>query len=136
MTAVLKKDMTSLRLNSPFFSVLLLALFMTLPAAFAAPPPNADLPDLVEKVLPGVVNVSSTTVTNYRVHGMEDFMRFWGVPQEHQEKQSSLGSGFLIDKDGYILTNHHVVQHATEVQVTLFDKREFKARIIGMEMPA
>jgi serine protease Do len=101
--------------------------------AFAAPPPNFELPDLVEKVLPGVVNVSSSTVINYQVYGMEDFMRFWGLPQEHREKQTSLGSGFIMDKDGFILTNNHVVEHATEVQVTLLDKREFKAKIIGKD---
>ena len=99
----------------------------------AAPPTNADLPDLVENVLPGVVNISSTTVTNYQVYGMEDFLRYWGIPQEHQQKQTSLGTGFIIDQDGFILTNHHVVDHATEVLVTLLDKREFKARIVGKD---
>lgn len=91
----------------------------------------AGLPDLVEKILPGVVNISSTTVINYRVHGMEDFLRFWGIPQE--QKQTSLGSGFIMDKDGFILTNAHVVDKASEVMVTLIDKRQFKARIVGKD---
>ncbi|MGK5081751.1 trypsin-like peptidase domain-containing protein [Bdellovibrionota bacterium FG-1] len=101
--------------------------------AWSAPLAPTDLPDLVEKVLPGVVNISSTTVIDYQVYGMEDFLRFWGLPQEHQEKQTSLGSGFIIDPDGFILTNNHVVEHATEVQVTFYDKREFKAKIIGKD---
>jgi serine protease Do len=103
------------------------------PFAFASPPvpPGISLPDLVEKVLPGVVNVSSVTVTNYRVYGMDDFLRFWGIPQE--QKQTSLGTGFLIDKDGYIITNHHVVAHSDEVIVTLMDKRQFRAKIIGKD---
>ncbi len=92
-------------------------------------PPN--LPDLVEKILPGVVNISSTTVINYQVFGMNDFLRLWGVPQER--KQTSLGSGFIIDNDGYVLTNNHVVEHASEVLVTLYDKRNFKAKIIGKD---
>ncbi len=107
-------------------------ILFTLPA-HASPLPTPNLPDLVEKVLPGVVNVSSTTVINYQVHGMEDFLHFWGIPQQHKEKQTSLGSGFLIDSDGFIITNHHVVDRATEVQITLLDKREFKAKVIGRD---
>jgi serine protease Do len=124
-------------LRTPAWVAFLCLPYLFLPflvsPALSAPPPNAELPDLVERVLPGVVNVSSTTVTTYRVHGMEDFMRFWGIPQDRQEKQTSLGSGFLIDKDGFILTNYHVVEHATEVQVILLDKREYKAKIIGKD---
>ena len=112
---------------------LLLALNAFAPAVFASPPfvPGTALPDLVEKVMPGVANISSTTVINYRVYGMDDFMRLWGVPQEH--KQSSLGSGFIMDTDGFILTNNHVVEQATEVIVTLTDKRQFRAKIIGKD---
>ena len=97
----------------------------------AAPLPGTELPDLVEKILPGVVNISSTTVTNYTVYGMDDFFRMWGIPQER--KQTSLGSGFIIDTQGFIFTNNHVVEHAKEVQVTLWDKRQIKARIIGTD---
>ena len=60
-----------------------------------------------------------------------NFMRLWGIPQER--KQTSLGSGFIIDKNGYVLTNNHVVEHASEVLVTLYDKRSFKAKIIGLD---
>ncbi len=112
--------------------VILLALLSSVSlSARASFPPPSDLPDLVEKILPGVVNISSTTVINYQVFGMDDFMRLWGVPQSR--KQTSLGSGFIIDKDGYVLTNNHVVEHATEVLVTLYDKRNFKAKIIGKD---
>ena len=93
--------------------------------------PSPSLPDLVEKVLPGVVNVSSTTVLNYHVIGMEDFLRGWGIPQE--QKQTSLGTGFIIDKDGFVITNNHVVEKADEVMVTLVDKRQFRAKIIGKD---
>jgi len=103
--------------------------------SFASPPPSAvlgsQLPDLVEKILPSVVNISSTTVINYQVYGMDEFLRFWGIPREH--KQTSLGTGFVIEDDGYILTNNHVVQRATEVLVTLLDKRQFRARIVGKD---
>ena len=89
------------------------------------------LPDMVEKIAPGVVNISSTTIINYKVYGMDDFMRLWGIPQER--KQTSLGSGFIIDSDGFILTNHHNVSRATEVIVILSDKRQFRAKIIGKD---
>jgi serine protease Do len=107
-----------------------LAFCLTTPV-FSSPPVPADLPDLVEKIMPGVVNISSTTVINTQAAGMGDFMRLWGIPQER--KQTSLGSGFLVDKDGYVLTNDHVVEHASEVLVTLYDKRSFKAKIIGLD---
>ena len=101
--------------------------------AFAGVLTSPDFPDLVEKTLPGVVNVSSTTVISYNVFGMEDFMRFWGLPPERKQSQTSLGSGFLIDKDGFIITNNHVVEQASEVLVTLLDKRQFHAKIIGKD---
>ncbi len=90
-----------------------------------------QLPEMVEKITHGVVNISSTSVLNYRVYGMDDFLRLWGIPQER--KQTSLGSGFLIDKDGFIITNNHVVEHASEVAVTFSDKRTFRAKIIGKD---
>ncbi len=92
---------------------------------------DSSLPDLVERVLPSVVNISSTTVVRHGVTGMEDFFRLWGVPET--QKQMSLGSGFLLDRDGFVLTNAHVVEHATEVTVTLVDKRTFRARLIGKD---
>lgn len=101
------------------------------PGALAIPVTPVDLADRVEKVLPGVVNISSTTVVNYSVQGWDDFLQYWGVPQER--KQTSLGSGFVIDKNGLIITNNHVVAQADEVIVTLQDKREFRARILGRD---
>ncbi len=91
----------------------------------------ADLPDLVERVLPGVVNISSTNVVTYTGDGMGEFLRFWGLPEEH--KQTSLGTGFIIDGDGHVVTNNHVIESADEVLVTLIDKRQFKAKVIGKD---
>lgn len=97
----------------------------------ACEPCTDHLPDMVEKVSRGVVNISSTTVINYQVYGMDEFLRLWGIPQER--KQTALGSGFIIDTDGYLLTNNHVVERASEVMVTLADKRQFRARIVGKD---
>ncbi|MDP8568014.1 DegQ family serine endoprotease [Methylophilus aquaticus] len=114
-----------------------------------------DLPDfteLAEKQGPAVVNISITSV----VHGagtigfpgmpndeaLQEFLRRFGIPgmpgapgQEGGQdyKSQSLGSGFIISSDGFILTNAHVVSEADEVLVKLYDKREFKAKIIGAD---
>ncbi len=92
---------------------------------------QSELPDLVEKVMPGVVNISSTTIIANGSPGMEDFLRHWGIPTER--KQSSLGSGFVIDTDGFVITNNHVVANADEVIVTFHDKRSYSAKIIGKD---
>ena len=99
--------------------------------ARAAPPLVLDLADRVEKTLPGVVNVASTTVTRTRGFAMDNYLNLWGIPQER--KQSSLGSGFIVDNDGYVMTNYHVIEDADEVLVTLLDKRQFKAKVVGTD---
>ena len=118
----------------------------------------ANLPDfteLAEKHGAEVVNISVTQVTqagaaSFPFPGMEndenlqEFFKRFGIPgmpggpgqpgQGGQEyKSQSLGSGFIISADGYILTNAHVVSEADEVLVKLSDKREFKAKIIGAD---
>ena len=101
---------------------------------------------VVKEVLPAVVNISSTKITKTDVTGLQGaqgvdpfFRQFFGndffknspVPKEQREK--SLGSGVIVSPEGYILTNNHVVDHATEVMVTMHDKREFKARVVGTD---
>ena len=62
----------------------------------------------------------------------DQFRRFFGqIP--HEYKQHGLGSGVIVSPDGYILTNNHVVGHADEIHVTLMDKREFTAKVIGKD---
>lgn len=98
-----------------------------------------DFTELVEKQSPAVVNISTT---QHRVQGypglpegdpfLEFFRRF--APQMPREQESqSLGSGFMISSDGYILTNAHVVESADKITVRLTDKREFKAKVIGAD---
>jgi S1-C subfamily serine protease len=83
----------------------------------------------VEKVLPSVVNIATETVVEY--HEWYDAMlrQFYGWPRTpvHQEKSVSLGSGVIIDEEGYVLTNLHVVRRASRIQVKLWDGREFDA---------
>ncbi|WP_150429262.1 DegQ family serine endoprotease [Dechloromonas sp. CZR5] len=107
-----------------------------------------DFSDLAEKQGPAVVNISTTHVVRGQAQMMpfpfdendpafEFFKRFiprspgGGMPRDFENK--SLGSGFVVSGDGYILTNAHVVDGADEVTVRLTDKREFKAKIIGAD---
>ena len=92
---------------------------------------STDLPDLVEKVLPGVANISSVKIEKTMAYGMDEYFRLWGVPKEHP--QTSMGSGFVLSKDGYVLTNNHVVDEADEVNVILYNRKSYKARIIGRD---
>jgi len=99
--------------------------------------------EVTAAVKPAVVNISSTRTI--KISGMQSpffddpfFRRFFGDefgqfrrPKEH--KESSLGSGVIVDKDGYILTNNHVIKGADEIKVKLSDKREFKGKIIGTD---
>lgn len=105
-----------------------------------------DFADLVDHEANTVVNISAVTKPHVSPHHgqaipehdpMLDFFRQFGIPMpnmpESEGESSSTGSGFIIRPDGYILTNGHVVQGADEVTVKLLDKREFKAKVIGID---
>ncbi|HEY0818428.1 MAG TPA: Do family serine endopeptidase [Rhizobacter sp.] len=90
-----------------------------------------DFADLVERVGPAVVNIRTT---ERAAEGLRTpFRRRSPALQGSDEVPRGEGSGFIISGDGFVLTNAHVVEGATEVYVTLTDKREFKAKIIGAD---
>ncbi len=102
-----------------------------------------ELPDfsgLVEKQGPAVVNISTTQhIPGQTVSGLpeddpffEFFRRFAPLEPRDQETHS-LGSGFILSSDGYIMTHSHVVDHADKITVRMTDKREFSARVIGVD---
>jgi serine protease Do len=97
---------------------------------------------VVKRALPAVVSISSSklvkTAGGSEFPFSEDplFRQFFGNQfnmQPRQEREHSLGSGVVISPDGYILTNNHVVDQATDIKVTFLDKRELKARVIGKD---
>ncbi|MBI3015305.1 MAG: DegQ family serine endoprotease [Candidatus Tectomicrobia bacterium] len=112
--------------------------------------PKVELPpfvDLAEKLKPSVVNISTTQVVRgespprgpsgespFQGNPFEDlFRRFFGDIPQQEFKRQSLGSGFIINKDGYIVTNNHVVEGASEIKVILSDKQEYDAKIVGRD---
>jgi serine protease Do len=124
---------------------------VTAAPATAAPPVTSagvqtSFAPIVDKDLPAVVNISSSKVV--RSSGGNDipsfmmdpfFRQFFGNDFGRQRRnpgpqyQRSLGSGVIVRPDGYILTNNHVIDGATDITVTLLDKREFKAKVIGTD---
>ncbi|WP_340110216.1 Do family serine endopeptidase [Pikeienuella sp. HZG-20] len=109
-----------------------------------------NVADLVENVIPAVVTVLTTQeARGSTVFGgqaspfppgspLERFFRHFGTPPGMQgpnrgAPMHALGSGFVIDEDGYIVTNNHVVENAAKVQVRLTDEREFDAEVVGVD---
>jgi Do/DeqQ family serine protease len=126
------------------FRLVLTALVMTTSmVAVAAVPDSVDgeaspsLAPLVERASPAVVNIRvSQTVTQRSPIGDEAFRRFFGIPDSGGGSQevASAGSGVIVDaKRGYILTNHHVVADADEIQVSLMDGEILDAEIVGSD---
>jgi serine protease Do len=124
-------------------------------ATWAAPVPTPtvtglpDFTDLIEKAGPAVVNIRTTEKAKPGQGApgeeeMQEFLRrFFGQPMprgrrgpqqpEGEQIERGVGSGFIISDDGYVLTNAHVVEGADEVVVTLTDRREFKAKVLGAD---
>ncbi len=137
---------------------LVLPLLLVLSSAQAASLP--DFTELVKQAAPAVVNISTTKKVDNRFGGMqispeqleqleqlgpwgEMFRHFFnnpGYPQRGpgvqpgpSQRRHSLGSGFIISEDGYVVTNYHVIDGADEVQVKLSDRRELVAEVVGKD---
>ena len=110
------------------------------PAAAGAPAPvAAGLPDftpLVQQNAAAVVNLSVTREVAPRAvlrNFPDDLQRFFRLPPDASFEQTGVGSGFVIEPDGYILTNAHVVDGAREINVKFSDKRELTGKVVGVD---
>lgn len=133
------------------YKLLLLLVLLSMGTAHARFSALPDFTELVEEEAPAVVNISTTQKISLAEHmspGVEIpeipedagplgelLKRFLGEGQEYPEEfdTTSLGSGFIISHDGYLVTNYHVVKSADEIIVKLSDRREFKAKLIGVD---
>ncbi|CAA2102971.1 DegQ family serine endoprotease [Variovorax paradoxus] len=132
------------------------ATFMPVEPVHAQTRTLPDFTDLVDQVGPSVVNIRTVEKVAQRGNNgemdeemQEFFRRFFGQPApgqprqgpsprrpqqpQEEERPRGVGSGFILTPDGYVMTNAHVVEDASEVLVTLPDKREFKAKIVGAD---
>jgi len=114
-------------------------------------PSTTGFAPVVKGVLPDVVNISTSKVVKRDNQSFEFpdemppfFQQFFGqqfqgpdfrnrAPRQHEERENSLGSGVIVSPEGYILTNNHVVDGASDIKVTLSDKRQFKAKVVGSD---
>jgi serine protease Do/serine protease DegQ len=113
------------------------------PAAGAEAAPMPSLAPMVKRVSPAVVNIATRGTVKekpgQRNPLLDDpfFRRFFDVPPDSRPRErqfQSAGSGVIVDaKNGYIITNHHVVENASEITVTLLDNRSFSAKVVGSD---
>jgi serine protease Do/serine protease DegQ len=114
-----------------------------LAAAAGAAPPQIDarglptLAPLVAEVTPAVINISVVTRSSLEDNPLfrdPFFRRFFNVPDRPQRREQAAGSGVIVDAArGYVLTNHHVLRGAEQVIVTLKDRRQFPAKVVGSD---
>ena len=121
-----------------FFITIFLSIFQSKSFSQSIP---GSFADLAEKLMPSVVNISTTTTITTQSNPFpfqfppgspfEDMFKEFGTPQER--KSSALGSGFIIDEKGIIVTNNHVIQDAEDIIIRVNGDKEFKATVIGSD---
>ena len=122
--------------------LLVIATVALSPLASARPAPDS-FADIVEELLPTVVNVSTTSVATRNPLDAEefeqfrDFMERFGrpmpLPDQNNRRSQSLGSGFIIDPSGIIVTNNHVIEGADTITITLHDDTQFEGKLLGTD---
>lgn len=98
-----------------------------------------DLTYAAENAVQAVVNIEVTQEVQVQSRGYDPFLEFFGIPQGYSQRESAPrerkagGSGVIISHDGYIVTNHHVIDKATKMKVKLYDDRVFEATLVGTD---
>jgi serine protease Do/serine protease DegQ len=134
----LTKEFWGLPLKVVFLLSLILALLAVQSAAQALPLGQSTLAPMLEKVIPGVVNISTRTHVQVRDNPLLSdpfFQYFFDLPEQARQRETqSLGSGVVVDaRKGYVLTNRHVIDKADEITVTLHDGRTLDAEVVGSD---
>ena len=125
------------------FAKLLVISFLFISFTFSGI--SKDIPssfaDLAEKLIPSVVNISTTQTITANVNPFpfefppgspfEDLFKDYGVPK--QRKTSALGSGFIIDEKGIVITNNHVIRGAEDIVVRVNGDKDYKAKVLGSD---
>jgi len=125
-----------------FINFTLIVILLVFPISFAQSKTTpSSFADLAEKLMPSVVNISTTQTIKTTSNPFpfqfppgspfEDMFKEFNKPTER--KATALGSGFVIDKKGLVVTNNHVIQGAEDIVVTFNDKTEYKAKVIGKD---
>ncbi len=146
-----KKLIKNTKLNKLSTIIMILAIYI---AANGFPPPSAiaenipmipaDFSSLAQTSSPSIVNISTVKIVkgggrvfkhfSKSPFGNDEFLeRFFGSQPQREFKQKSLGSGFIIDENGFIVTNNHVVENTDQIKVILKDGKEYDAKIIGRD---
>jgi serine protease Do/serine protease DegQ len=130
-------NLASLRLIRCAAAVLLLVIAAPAPAAQADARGLPTLAPLVNEVTPAVVNISVITrsaLENNPLFRDPFFRRFFNLPDRPQRQEQAAGSGVIVDATrGYVITNNHVIKDAEQVVVTLKDRRQFPAKLVGTD---
>ena len=125
------------------FKLIFTALILTFSFSIQSnsKPVPASFADLAERLMPSVVNISTTQTVTTTTNPFpfqfppgspfEDMFKEFGTPQER--KSAALGSGFIIDEKGIVVTNNHVIQDAEDIIVRVNGDQEFKAKVIGAD---
>ncbi len=151
----LQEDMIMPKIKHCLMLILLSIGLLTIGSMGSALAKSVDVPmvpanfaQLAEKARPGVVNIRTMRVIKGggrvfkhffgqpfggRPHPFDDFFGPFSDQPHRDQKQRSLGSGFIIDKKGYIVTNNHVVANADQIKVKLYDDKEFDATVVGRD---
>jgi serine protease Do len=133
----------------PARALVLLTALVMVPRVVDAGPPPISFADIVERVAPAVVNISTTKeLARGPTQDLpfpepppgspfEDFFREFfdhdRPPQEMPRRQASLGSGFVVDPSGFVVTNNHVIAEADEIQVVFNDDKSYDAKLVGKD---